>query len=73
MTEHGRVALVPRETRPGDTVCVFLGATLPQVISRHEDGVHWTYVGPGAVDGLVKGEVFAMDDWEDKKEMFRLR
>ncbi len=72
VTEHGRVALVPRDTKPGDTVCVFLGATLPQVISRHEDGVHWTYIGPAAVDGLVKGEVF-VDGWEDKKEMFCLR
>ncbi|KAK3900964.1 heterokaryon incompatibility protein-domain-containing protein [Staphylotrichum tortipilum] len=73
VTEHGRVGLVSRDTRPGDTVCAFLGATLPQVISRHEDGVNWTYVGPTAFDGLVNGETFATDDWMDKKEIFSLR
>jgi len=42
VTEHGRVALLPSETKPGDTVSILLIATLPQVLSRHKDGVHWT-------------------------------
>jgi len=73
VTGYGRLGLVSRATKLGDTVCVFLGATLPQVISRHEDGVHWTYLGPTAVDGLLDGEVFAADDWQDKKEIFYLK
>ena len=73
-TNNGRMAIVPCDTKPGDTVCVFLGATLPQVVSRHEDGVHSRYVGPSVVDGIMQGEVFdTMGEWMKNKETIRLR
>jgi hypothetical protein len=55
-------------------VCLVLGATLPQVFSQHENGEHWTYIGPTVVDGLMKGEFFeTTKDWASKKETFCLR
>jgi hypothetical protein len=74
LTTSGRLALVPSHTKLGDTVCLFLGASLPQVVSRHENGEHWTYTGPTVVDGLMKGEFFEITkDWASKKETFFLR
>ncbi|KAE8391209.1 heterokaryon incompatibility protein-domain-containing protein [Aspergillus alliaceus] len=74
VTTNGCMAIVPCDTKPGDTVCVFLGATLPQIISRHENRVHWTYIGPSVVDGVMKGEIFdTMKDWMNRKEIFCLR
>ncbi|KAE8343214.1 hypothetical protein BDV24DRAFT_172978 [Aspergillus arachidicola] len=58
LTTNGRMAIVPCHTTRGDTVCSFLGGTLPQVLSRHEDGVYWKYVGPSVVEGIMEGEVF---------------
>ncbi|KNG89946.1 hypothetical protein ANOM_001677 [Aspergillus nomiae NRRL 13137] len=73
-TNNGRMAIVPCHTKSGDTVCVFLGATLPQVVSRHEDGVHRKYIGPSVVDGIMQGEVFdTMGEWMKNKETIRLR
>jgi hypothetical protein len=74
VTANGRIALVPRDTKPGDTVCVFLGATLPQVLSRHPDGAHWKYIGPSIVAGIMNGEIFdTIEDWMNQKEIFCLR
>ncbi|KAF7631350.1 heterokaryon incompatibility protein-domain-containing protein [Aspergillus flavus] len=74
LTTNGRMAIVPCHTKPGDTVCVFLGGTLPQVLSRHEDGVHWKYVGPSVVDGIMEGEVFdTKEEWIHNKEIFFLK
>lgn len=72
LTTMGRLAMVSCETKPGDTVCVFLGATLPQIVSRKEDDVYWRYIGPGVVDGIMNGETFDKDDWLSKKEVFSL-
>ncbi|KAE8372163.1 heterokaryon incompatibility protein-domain-containing protein [Aspergillus bertholletiae] len=73
LTTNGRMAMVPCETSPGDTVCVFLGGTLPQVVSRQKDGVHWQYVGPSVVDGIMEGEIFDVKEgWVHKREIFRL-
>ncbi|KAK4155855.1 heterokaryon incompatibility protein-domain-containing protein [Chaetomidium leptoderma] len=74
VTAKGRMGMVPCDTKSGDTVCVFLGATLPQVLSRHEDGTHWKYIGPSVVDGIMNGEIFdTMQDWMNRKEIFCLR
>lgn len=74
VTTDGRMALVSCDTKPGDTLCLFLGATLPQVVSRQGDGVHWRYIGPSIVDGIMKGEIFdTMEGWMNKKDIFCLR
>ncbi|KAG7284225.1 hypothetical protein NEMBOFW57_010589 [Staphylotrichum longicolle] len=74
VTTNGRIALVPSHSKVGDAVCLFLGATHPQVLSRHDDGKHWTYVGPTVVDGLMKGEYFeSTKDWMSRKETFGLK
>ncbi|OGM46188.1 hypothetical protein ABOM_004867 [Aspergillus bombycis] len=74
LTTNGHMAMVPCHTEAKDTVCVFLGATLPQVVSRHEDGVHWRYIGPSVVDGIMQGEVFdATGEWVNKKDTICLK
>lgn len=74
VTSGGRLAIVPSHSKVGDTVCLFLGATHPQVLSRREDGKHWTYIGPTVVDGLMTGEFFeTTENWMSKKETFRLK
>ncbi|KAL4892128.1 heterokaryon incompatibility protein-domain-containing protein [Aspergillus ambiguus] len=74
LTADSRLAMVPCETKSGDNVCVFLGATLPQVLSRHVDVGHWTYIGPSVVDGIMGGELFnTVHDWVSHKETFCLK
>jgi hypothetical protein len=67
------MALVPSDSKIGDVVCVFLGATFPQILSRHQDGAHWVCVGPAFVNSIMQGEVFdTMGEWMGKKEAFFL-
>ncbi|KAE8140819.1 heterokaryon incompatibility protein-domain-containing protein [Aspergillus pseudotamarii] len=74
LTTNGRMAIVPCHTKPGDTVCVFIGGTLPQVVTRHDDGKHWIYIGPSVVDGIMEGEMFDIgQNWIKKKEVFCLK
>ncbi|KAK4119599.1 HET-domain-containing protein [Parathielavia appendiculata] len=74
LTTSGRMMILPCDAKPGDTIGVFLGATLPQVLARHEDGLSWRYIGPAVVDGIMKGEIFkTMEDWLSRQESFSLR
>ncbi|KAE8165655.1 heterokaryon incompatibility protein-domain-containing protein [Aspergillus tamarii] len=74
LTTNGHMAIVPCHTKPRDTVCVFLGGSLPQVVTRHDDGRHWIYIGPSVVDGIMEGEIFDVgEDWMKKKDVFCLK
>lgn len=56
VTEKGYACLVPRETRPGDTVCALLGMLQPYILrgSSTCPGI-FRIVGPCYIHGIMNG------------------
>ncbi|PMD14480.1 hypothetical protein NA56DRAFT_583524 [Hyaloscypha hepaticicola] len=55
-TQKGYKGLVPAETEVGDLLCVFLGADLPSVVRKVEDG-RYKLVGEAYVQGFMDGKL----------------
>lgn len=71
LLEMGYVGLVPALSRPGDVVCVVLGAHVPFVLREREggDGGLWELVGEAYVYGIMDGEALQA---EHTTEIFTL-
>lgn len=54
-TETGYLGLGPARMRPGDSLAVFHGGTVPHVLRRVGDGP-WEYLGEAYCDGIMHGE-----------------
>lgn len=55
VSENGQMGTGPKDTRPGDVVCVLLGADLPLVL--RPQGRNYALVGPCYVCGAMYGQV----------------
>jgi hypothetical protein len=56
ITQSGYIALVPDFAKINDTICVFLGASVPYVIRESsEEGKSWQLVGETYVHGVMDG------------------
>ena len=62
-TEKGYLALVPAETRVGDSVGLFKGGKTPLVIRPVGDS--WQLVGDSYVHGIMNGEAFNEESCHD--------
>lgn len=54
-TEDGRLARVPENAAPGDSICILHGAEVPYVLRLQEDGT-FTVIGECYVHGIMHGE-----------------
>ena len=61
VTRKGYLGFVPRTTRVGDEVCVFLGGYIPFVVRRREGRDEFELVGECYVHDIMGGEVMQMD------------
>ncbi|KAI1367610.1 heterokaryon incompatibility protein-domain-containing protein [Xylaria arbuscula] len=69
LTDTGRVGLGPSQMKPGDSIVVIPGSTVPHVLQRQtkldslDDGSgghnapSWSYVGEAYCDGVMDGEL----------------
>jgi hypothetical protein len=48
------MALVPKQTRKGDSICVLFGCDVPVVLRKHDDGL-WEFIGETYVHGIMDG------------------
>ncbi|GME28878.1 uncharacterized protein K452DRAFT_353118 [Neofusicoccum parvum] len=60
-TEKGYLGLLPRQTKPGDVVCILLGCNVPFIIRKADKGMY-RLVGECYVHGIMEGEVVEMED-----------
>jgi hypothetical protein len=58
ITRKGFLGLAPPEAARGDIIVVFLGAPVPQVLRKNNDG-YYTLVGECYVHGIMGGEALA--------------
>lgn len=61
-TSKQYIGLLPRGTKLGDQICVFLGAHVPFIIRHHEKGDSYQLIGECYVHGIMEGEVMLMED-----------
>jgi hypothetical protein len=59
-SEQGRFGWVPDQTRPGDTLCILNGLSVPLVLRPTESG-YFEVVGDGYVQGMMDGGAMDMD------------
>lgn len=71
-TANGYVGYVPKETEPGDVVCLFYGATVLYVMRPDGDG-HYRLVGECSMEGLMHGEALEATQFESQDFHIRLR
>jgi len=64
------VGLVPRETQLGDTICILYGCSVPVVLRKSENTLHWNFIGECYVHGMMNGEAM---DVTSSDEVFDLR
>ena len=55
-TKEGYIGIMPRNSLPGDLVCVLLGCQMPMLLRQTNS--QYRVVGPCYVDGLMNGEAF---------------
>lgn len=55
ISRDGYVGMCPMESEPGDVVCILLGAQVPYVLRKRDDG-DWQLVGEAHVYGIMDGE-----------------
>jgi hypothetical protein len=55
VTEHGRMAIMPPLSLPGDVICIFNGARTPFVL--REKSLGYSLVGCCYVHGVMSGEI----------------
>lgn len=55
LTQKGYVGTGPPSTKPGDSVAVFMGGTIPHILRRK--GVNWIYMGETYCEGIMNGEL----------------
>ncbi|KAI0551286.1 heterokaryon incompatibility protein-domain-containing protein [Xylaria curta] len=67
VTENGRFGHVPLNTQPGDRICVLLGGEVPFIIRPTGKGTY-TLIGECYVDGIMDGETFEAEGFEDELE-----
>ncbi len=58
LTSSGNIGLAPSRAAPGDLVVVLLGAPVPHVLRKRDDG-GYTLVGECYVHGIMAGEALA--------------
>ena len=67
MTADGKLGFVPVTTRPGDTICTFVGGqtmyVLRKQVDRERTGKTYQYIGEAYIHGLMDGEVM---EWVQK-------
>jgi hypothetical protein len=61
--DTGHVGIVPKDTRLGDLAVIIRGARTPFILRPSETGRSFQLVGDCYIRGLMKGEVFGMDDF----------
>jgi WD repeat-containing protein 55 len=69
ITSKRYMGLLPRGTKLGDQVCVFLGSHVPFVIRRQEIGDSYQLVGECYIHGIMHGEIRGMGLKEEKIEI----
>lgn len=62
-TSNDRFAWVPGKTKPGDRVCILLGASIPYII-RPTPGGKFQLVGECWVQGLMEGEALDQPEFQ---------
>ncbi|KAH6696616.1 heterokaryon incompatibility protein [Leptodontidium sp. MPI-SDFR-AT-0119] len=55
LTQKGYVGTGPASTKPGDSVAVFTGGTIPHIL--RQQGLNWTYIGETYCEGIMNGEL----------------
>jgi hypothetical protein len=66
-TKEGGIGMSSRACKPGDLVCIFVGARNPHVLRKAAGKDAYELVGAAYVDGVMNGEVFR----EPKKYQFQ--
>ncbi|KAK1674168.1 heterokaryon incompatibility protein-domain-containing protein [Colletotrichum godetiae] len=61
-TTAGRLCLVPREAKVGDSVCLLLGSEVPFVIRPTRSGMY-ELIGDAYVSGIMDGEAVASGEY----------
>jgi WD repeat-containing protein 55 len=69
VTSKRYIGLLPRGTKLGDQICVFLGSHIPFVIRRQETGESYQLVGECYIHGIMHGETRQMNLKEEKIEI----
>lgn len=69
VTQNGRLACVPKDSRKGDLLCVLFGGEVPYVLRPSGNG-YYAIVGECYVDGIMHGEGLSADTMS---KVFRLR
>ncbi|KAI1441573.1 heterokaryon incompatibility protein-domain-containing protein [Annulohypoxylon stygium] len=66
--------LVPAETREGDLICVFFGASVPVVLrkQRRDGRQQFIMVGECFIYGMMEGEAVSDESWESQAKDFEL-
>ncbi|KAH9868802.1 hypothetical protein J1614_007876 [Plenodomus biglobosus] len=67
-TAEGRIGLCPRETRPGDSIAILYGGSVPYVLAPMIDG-KWKFIGECYVEGIMFGEA---KDFQKHEKVFQI-
>ena len=54
VTKQGPLGLVPRQTQPGDLVCISAASQMPFML--RQEGAFWKWIGGAYIDGIMSGE-----------------
>ena len=56
VVDGGLIAAVPENARPGDTVCVLIGCSVPVCLRKGSNAGNWTLVGDCYIHRYMNGE-----------------
>jgi len=62
ITHRGFMCLLPRETKPGDTIYIPHGNKVPIIIRQSEREGCWQSIGESYVHGMMQGEAWDLKD-----------
>ena len=59
------IVLGPRSCKEGDLVCILHGCSVPVLLRRGRDGVHYTFIGECYVHGMMDGEAVMLKELQE--------
>ena len=71
VSSRGRYMMLPKDTEPGDAVCILLGCDVPVVLRR--EGDYWRVIGDCFCLDLMNGEAIDREGlWRNEVQKFKL-